>query len=152
MLTSLAALALAASPTQAAAERARFSFVVAGHIRGDRNGEIPPGVEELVVEIERLSPDLVFLTGDLIWGDILREGPRTDADTLIYRFTVTDPTTWTKPWTAEVPMTRSNDQMLPLQPAIHGVPSAASARSSGSSSSRKSCGPWASWPAVSRTT
>ena len=36
---------------------------------------------------------------------------RTDADTLMYRFTVNDPTTWTKPWTAEVPMVRSNEQM-----------------------------------------
>jgi hypothetical protein len=36
---------------------------------------------------------------------------RTDADTLIYRYTVTDPTTWTKPWTAEVPMTRSDELM-----------------------------------------
>ena len=36
---------------------------------------------------------------------------RTDADTLIYRFTVNDPTTWTKPWTAEVPMVRSDEQM-----------------------------------------
>jgi hypothetical protein len=36
---------------------------------------------------------------------------RTDKDTLIYRFTVTDPTTWTKPWTAEVPMVRSDEQM-----------------------------------------
>jgi hypothetical protein len=36
---------------------------------------------------------------------------RTDADTLLYRFTVNDPTTWTKPWTAEVPMTRSNELM-----------------------------------------
>ena len=37
---------------------------------------------------------------------------RTDADTLIYRFTVNDPSTWTKPWTAEVPMTKSNEQMF----------------------------------------
>jgi hypothetical protein len=36
---------------------------------------------------------------------------RTDKDTLIYRFTVTDPTTWTKPWTAEVPMVRSDEMM-----------------------------------------
>jgi hypothetical protein len=28
-------------------------------------------------------------------------------DTLIYRFTVEDPTTWAKPWTAEVPWTKS---------------------------------------------
>ena len=32
---------------------------------------------------------------------------RRDANTLIYEFTVTDPTVWTKPWTASVPMTRS---------------------------------------------
>ena len=30
---------------------------------------------------------------------------RTAPDTLIYQFTVEDPTTWDKPWTAEVPWT-----------------------------------------------
>jgi len=29
---------------------------------------------------------------------------RVDADHLVYEFTVDDPTTWTKPWTAQVPM------------------------------------------------
>ena len=33
---------------------------------------------------------------------------RRDAHTLIYEFTVTDPTLWTKPWTASVPMTLSD--------------------------------------------
>jgi hypothetical protein len=36
---------------------------------------------------------------------------RVDADTLLYEFTVNDPTTWTKPWTAQVPM-RKSDQPL----------------------------------------
>ena len=32
---------------------------------------------------------------------------RVDADHLSYQFTVTDPATWTTPWTAEAPMTKS---------------------------------------------
>ena len=29
---------------------------------------------------------------------------RVDADTVLYRFTVADPETWTEPWTAEMPL------------------------------------------------
>jgi hypothetical protein len=36
---------------------------------------------------------------------------RADSDTLIYEFTITDPTVWTKPWTASIPMTRSDQHM-----------------------------------------
>ena len=34
---------------------------------------------------------------------------RVDADTLLYEFTVDDPLTWTKPWTAQFPMTRMDE-------------------------------------------
>ena len=36
---------------------------------------------------------------------------RTDADTLLYEFTVDDPATWTSRWTASIPMARSHDRM-----------------------------------------
>ena len=32
---------------------------------------------------------------------------RTAGDTMVYQFTVEDPTTWAKPWTAEIPWTKS---------------------------------------------
>jgi hypothetical protein len=35
-----------------------------------------------------------------------------DAKTLSYEFTVTDPTTWTRPWTAKMPWRRTTDQVF----------------------------------------
>ena len=37
---------------------------------------------------------------------------RTDADTLLYEFTVDDPQSFTSRWTAQIPMTRSRDQIF----------------------------------------
>jgi hypothetical protein len=37
---------------------------------------------------------------------------RLDADTLLYQFTVNDPDTFTKPWTVEIPVTRSGDPLF----------------------------------------
>ncbi|MBI5434685.1 MAG: metallophosphoesterase [Planctomycetes bacterium] len=77
-MTLLASLALTASLASAqSADDQRFSFVVLGHLRGDANGELLQNLDEVLSEVERLQPDLVFLCGDLIWGDI--EAPTTDA-------------------------------------------------------------------------
>ena len=34
-----------------------------------------------------------------------------DPQTLVYQFTVTDPATWTQPWTAVVPMQKTDEQI-----------------------------------------
>jgi hypothetical protein len=34
---------------------------------------------------------------------------RPDAGTLLYRVTIDDPTTWTKPWTVQIPMTKNDE-------------------------------------------
>jgi hypothetical protein len=37
---------------------------------------------------------------------------RSDANTLVYQFTATDPTTWVRPWTVEIPLQRTDDQIF----------------------------------------
>jgi hypothetical protein len=37
---------------------------------------------------------------------------RVSADTLLYEFTVDDPATWTRPWTAQIPMSRSPEPIF----------------------------------------
>jgi hypothetical protein len=37
---------------------------------------------------------------------------RVSQDVLLYEFTVNDPTTWTKPWTAQVPMTKTTQPLF----------------------------------------
>jgi hypothetical protein len=43
---------------------------------------------------------------------VIERFTRIDADTLQYEFTVDDPQTWTRPWTAALPMTKSRDQII----------------------------------------
>jgi hypothetical protein len=44
---------------------------------------------------------------------------RVDADTIQYRFTIDDPKTWTKPWTAEVPIMKDQIQGPLFEHACH---------------------------------
>jgi hypothetical protein len=75
-----------------------------GHSRGRWDGDT------LVIETKGFKGETSFQnsTDKLL---LIERFTRVDADTLLYEFTVNDPTTWTKPWTAQVPMTRSDEQM-----------------------------------------
>jgi hypothetical protein len=66
--------------------------------------------DTLVIETTNLRGETAFgnSTSNLRLTERFR---RVDADTLLYEFTVNDPTTWTKPWTAQVPMTRSEGSL-----------------------------------------
>jgi hypothetical protein len=51
--------------------------------------------------IKRTSPSL----------HLIERFRRVDAHTLLYEFTVDDPTIWTQPWTAQIPMTQSEGKI-----------------------------------------
>ena len=68
-----------------------------GHWEGDT----------LVVETKNFKRE-TSLPGSSANTHLIERFTRTDADTLLYEFTVDDPTTWTRPWTAAVPMSKSN--------------------------------------------
>jgi hypothetical protein len=61
----------------------------------------------LVVETKNFKRE-TNLAGSSANTHLIERFTRTDADTLLYEFTVTDPTVWTKPWTAEIPMARGD--------------------------------------------
>ena len=43
---------------------------------------------------------------------VIERFTRVDTDTLLYQFTVDDPTAYTRQWSAKIPMTRTDDQMF----------------------------------------
>jgi hypothetical protein len=72
----------------------------------------------LVVETTNFTDKSAF-SGNLIMRGgasdqmrLVERFTRVSRDMLLYEFTVTDPTTWTRPWTAQVPMTRSEEKMF----------------------------------------
>jgi hypothetical protein len=64
--------------------------------------------DTLVVDTTNFSKERAFrgASADL---HLVEKFTRVDGDTLRYEFTVDDPTTWTRSWTASVPMTRSTE-------------------------------------------
>ena len=67
-----------------------------GHFEGDT----------LVIESRNFKRETTFPGSSANMHLIERFTP-TDPDTLLYEFTVEDPVTWTRPWTAAVPMSRT---------------------------------------------
>jgi len=65
-----------------------------GHWEGDT----------LVVETTNFRPDRTYRNGDPNTQKIIEYFKRTDEDKIEYKFTVDDPSTWTKPWSAIIPM------------------------------------------------
>jgi hypothetical protein len=77
----------------------------AGSSRGHWDGDT------LVVETKNFSPKSEFLesSGNL---HLTERFTRTGEDTLEWAVTVTDPTTWTEPWTAVVVLNQSEDDIF----------------------------------------
>ncbi len=61
--------------------------------------------ETLVVETTNFRAERIFRESSTNLR-LIERFTRVDADRLLYEFTAEDPTTWTRPWTAVVPMTR----------------------------------------------
>jgi hypothetical protein len=74
--------------------------------RGDSRGHWEGNT--LVVDTTNFKRE-TSLPGSGASTHLIERFTRTDADTLLYEFTVEDPTTWTKPWTAAIPMSKSED-------------------------------------------
>jgi hypothetical protein len=64
----------------------------------------------LVIETTNFSSKANF-RGSADGLRLVERFTRVDADTIDYRFTVEDPTTWTKPWTVAIPLVRSEGQI-----------------------------------------
>jgi hypothetical protein len=66
--------------------------------------------DTLVVETTNFSPKVNFRgAGPRL--NVVERFTRVAADTLQYEFTVDDPTIWTKPWTAVIPMKQTSQQI-----------------------------------------
>jgi hypothetical protein len=82
-----------------------------GHWEGDT----------LVVETRNFRKDdgVIFQNANPDTFRIIERFTRVDADTLNYEFTVEDPQTWTRPWTARIPWTKIDPDEQMYEYACH---------------------------------
>ena len=62
--------------------------------------------DTLVVETANFN-DKVAIQGSTAALHVVERFTRVSADRIFYRFTVDDPTTWTQPWSVELPMLKT---------------------------------------------
>ena len=74
--------------------------------------------ETLVVETINFSPKAEF-RGASPNMHLVERFTRVNADTMNYEFTVEDPATWTRPWTASIPMTKDDAPKYIYEYACH---------------------------------
>ena len=67
--------------------------------------------DTLVVETANFHLE-TWMRGSSPNMDLIERFRRVDADSLLYEFTVADPTTWTSPWTAQVSMRKIADPIF----------------------------------------
>ena len=58
------------------------------------------------------SGSIIARGGSTAGMHLVERFTRASGDTLLYEFTVTDPATWTKPWTVQLPMARTNERIF----------------------------------------
>ena len=73
-----------------------------GHWEGDT----------LVVETTNLRPDHAYRNGDFKTQKITETFKRINAKTIEYKFTIDDPSTWTRPWSAIAPLNASTGPLF----------------------------------------
>ena len=72
--------------------------------------------DSLVIETTNFNDKILRRGGTVLGGDtrmrVVERLTRVDAETIDYQVTVTDPTIWTAPWTASIPMNRRSEGTL----------------------------------------
>jgi hypothetical protein len=76
-----------------------------GDTRGRWDGDT------LVIQTTNFRPDSTYGDANPATFKLTERFTRVDPNTIAYEFTVEDPTTWTRPWTALIPWNKTEDQL-----------------------------------------